>query len=112
MLNARLVVVREAVEVVLRHLDCLPPSDRSGQLYEWARDCGHEIERWVACPPTFRERNVLMERLLALHIEVVKLERCGRATQASSVGEEGALLGGVVRNRISTGGPRRNVTGR
>jgi hypothetical protein len=38
-----------------------------------------EAERWKASPPTARERDVLMKRLLALQVAVTTLEREGRA---------------------------------
>jgi hypothetical protein len=34
-----------------------------------------EIEMWSVSSPTMRELDVLMKRVLALHIEVTKLER-------------------------------------
>jgi hypothetical protein len=52
-----------------------PHSDRTGLLQAWAQDCLQEAEQWSASPPTRRELDVLMKRLLALHVEVTKLER-------------------------------------
>jgi hypothetical protein len=75
MLQSHFVVIQEAVDVVLRHLECLPPSDKTEQLRVRVEECLQENERWRASPSTDRERDGLMKRVLALHIEVRKLER-------------------------------------
>jgi hypothetical protein len=75
MLESRFVVVREAVGVVLRHLEVLPPSDTTEQLYAWLDDCLQEVEGWSASPPTDQKGEKLMKRVLALHVEVTRLER-------------------------------------
>jgi hypothetical protein len=75
MIQAQFMVVREATDVVLRHLASLPSSDRTGLLQAWVQDCLQEAEQWSASPPTRRELDLLMKRLLALHVEVTKLER-------------------------------------
>jgi hypothetical protein len=75
MVHARFVVVREAIEVVLRRLRCVPPSDRTVQLHAWLDECSQEFEQWSASPPTDRERDLIMKRVLALHVAVTKLER-------------------------------------
>jgi hypothetical protein len=75
MVNARFVVVREAIDTVLRRLQCVPSSDRTEQLHAWLDECSQEFEQWSASPPTDRERDVLMKRVLALHVAVTKLER-------------------------------------
>jgi hypothetical protein len=71
----QLMVVRDAIDVVLRHLECLPTSDRAEQLRAWVQDWRQETEQWRASPPTAREREGLMIRLLAVHIAVTKIER-------------------------------------
>jgi hypothetical protein len=73
--KARLAVVREAIEVVLRHLECLPPSEKTHELHEWVEDCAHETERCLTAATSVREQDTLMKRVLALHVEVTKLER-------------------------------------
>ena len=75
MFTARHQIVREAANVVLRHLDDLPPSDRTEQLRVWVEECVQEIERWDGSPPTPRERDAIAKRLLAIHAEVTRLER-------------------------------------
>ena len=69
------VTVRKAIDVVLHHLECLPPSDRREQLQVWVQECLQETEQWSASPPTDRARDGLMKRVLALHVEVTKLEQ-------------------------------------
>jgi hypothetical protein len=86
MLKTRFMVVREAVEVLLRHLDRLPRSDRTEQLRVWVQDCLLETERWSASAPTDRERDVVMKRVLTLHVEVTKLERQARLAGAKGLG--------------------------
>jgi len=73
MRSARL-VVREAIEIVYVHLACIPPSERTEQLSVWIHDCLRDAEQWSASPPSDRERDVLMKRVLALYVEVRKLE--------------------------------------
>jgi hypothetical protein len=75
MFRAHLVVIRDAIEVVLRHLELLPPSDRTTQLQARLRDCAQETEMWSAVSPTRRDLDALMKRLLALHVELTTLER-------------------------------------
>ncbi|MGO9837467.1 MAG: hypothetical protein ACLP1X_25025 [Polyangiaceae bacterium] len=75
MIQTQFVVVRDATDVVLRHLESLPSSARTGLLQAWVHDCLKEAEQWSASPPTRRELDRLMKRLLALHVEVTKLER-------------------------------------
>jgi len=75
MFQAQFVVIREAIEVVHRHLESVPVSDRTRQLEARLQDCAQETEMWSAAWPTPRETDALMKRLLALHVEVTKLER-------------------------------------
>jgi hypothetical protein len=80
--DARLQIVQAATDVVLRRLDGLSPSAKTEQLRAWVEECQHEAEQWSVSPPSPRERDVIMKRELALHVEVTRLER-------------GALLGSV-----------------
>jgi hypothetical protein len=75
MFTAQLRIVREAIDVVLRRVECLSPSDKAEQLHVWVKECLEETDQWNASPPTPRDREVLMKRLLALHVAVTKLER-------------------------------------
>jgi hypothetical protein len=75
MLPAQFVIIREAIDVVLRHLKSVPPSDRTTQLQARLQDCVQETQMWSAAWPTRRELDALMKRLLALHVEVTTLER-------------------------------------
>ena len=74
-LQSRFLAVSEAIDVVLRHLEALPRSDRTEQLQAWVLECLVQAEQWSASPPTDREREGLMKRVLALHVAVTKLER-------------------------------------
>jgi hypothetical protein len=85
MFQAQFVVIREAIEVVLRHLESVPPSDRTTQLEARLRDCAQETEMWSAAWPTPRDMDALMKRLLAIHTEVTKLERQMLVTEGEAV---------------------------
>ena len=84
MFQAQLSVAREATEVVLRRLDSLPRSDRREHLYSRVQECARDLDWWDAAPPTPRDRDALMTRLLAVHVEVTKLERGAAGAQAPS----------------------------
>ena len=77
MFDARLRVVQEATDVVLRRLAGFPSSTTTEQLRVWAEECQRELEYWGASAPTPRERDTMAKRLLALHVEVTRLERDG-----------------------------------
>ena len=74
-MRERFIVVREAIDVVVRHLEALPPSDGREQLRAGIRECLQESQQWDVLSPTDRERDGLMKRLLAVHVGVTKLER-------------------------------------
>jgi|HubBroStandDraft_2_1064218.scaffolds.fasta_scaffold287549_2 hypothetical protein len=74
MFKTRFVVVRDAITVLLRHLGSLPRSDETEELRARIQDCTREVEQWSALPPTARDHDVLVRRLLTLHVEVKKLE--------------------------------------
>ena len=73
--EARLVVVREAIQGVFHHLQHVLPSEKTDELHAWVHDCWQEAEQWIAAPPTDREQDALMKRILALHVAVTTLER-------------------------------------
>jgi hypothetical protein len=75
MFQAQFVVIREAIEVVLRHLGGLPCSDTTELFRTRVQDFAQETEMWSATSPTPREMDLLMKRVLALHIDMTKLER-------------------------------------
>jgi hypothetical protein len=85
MFQAQFVVIREAIEVVLRHLESVPPSNRTTQLQARLQDCVQEAEMWSVSWPTPREMDALMKRLLALHVEVTTLERQMLVTEGEAV---------------------------
>jgi uncharacterized protein (DUF2267 family) len=75
MVNARFGVVRGAIEVVLRRLACMRPSDTTEQLHALLVECWQQVEQWSSSPPTDREGEILMKCVLELDDEVTKLER-------------------------------------
>jgi hypothetical protein len=75
MFDARLLIVQAATDVVLRRLDGLPSSAKTEQLRVLLGECLRHAERWSASPPTPREQDALMKRILTLHVEVTRLER-------------------------------------
>jgi hypothetical protein len=81
--QAPVIVVRDAARVVLRHLDALPRSDERERLRTVVLDCTRNAEDWSASPPTARDVDALMKRLLAVHVQVARLE------YDRSVGESG-----------------------
>lgn len=85
MFDARLQIVQAATDVVLRRLDGLPSSAKAEQLRMSLGRCLRDAERWSALPPTPREQDVLMKRVLALHVEVTRLERDAWAITANDV---------------------------
>jgi hypothetical protein len=85
MFEAQFVVIQEAVDVVLRHLESVPPSERTTQLQARLRDCLQDTEMWSAAAPTRRELDRLMMRVLALHTEVTKLEHQALVAEGEAV---------------------------
>jgi hypothetical protein len=83
MYQARFMVVRDAVDVVLRHLECLPTSDHTEHLHVGLQDCLSETEQWTASPPTVRELETVMKRVLSLYVAVTTLERHAEVTGSS-----------------------------
>jgi hypothetical protein len=83
--RAQFVVIRDAIEVVLRHVECLPPSDRATQLQARLKDLAQEMEMWSAAWPTRPEVDALMKRVLALHVEVTTLERQAPVAEGEAV---------------------------
>lgn len=73
--NKRLVVVREASEVVIRHLECLPTSEKIEELRRSVLECLQTTEQWIATSPADRDEDALIKRILELHVEVTKLKR-------------------------------------
>jgi hypothetical protein len=73
--RTRLMVVEEAIDVLLLHLEGLPPSEGRELLRSGIDECILTLARWRPSPPAGRDRDELMKRVLALHVEVTKLER-------------------------------------
>ena len=75
MRRTRFMVVHEAIDVLLLHLEGLPPSEERELLRSRIDECILKLAQWRASPPTDRDRDELMKRVLALHMEVTRLER-------------------------------------
>jgi hypothetical protein len=73
--KSRATVVRNAIDVVLRHLDDLPPSCQTSLLRSRLEECAAESERLNTSQPFGPAQNEIMRRVLALHVEVMDLER-------------------------------------
>jgi hypothetical protein len=73
--SRRLTLVRHAIEVVLRRLSLVPPSPAVDELRLKAGDCLQQAQGWQCGKPTTEQWEALMKRVLALHIELAKLER-------------------------------------
>ena len=86
MLSSRFGVVRDAVAMLLQHVEGLPRSETAKRLYAMAQDRMRETESWNASPPSDRERIVFMKRVLALHAEVMGLEREALMAIAADLG--------------------------
>ncbi|HEX3772611.1 MAG TPA: hypothetical protein VHV30_17150 [Polyangiaceae bacterium] len=68
-------VVRDAIDVVLRNANSLPPSREREEVYAKLRECRHETDRWEILPGTNREMDTLMKQVLSAHVTVTKLTR-------------------------------------
>jgi hypothetical protein len=84
-IQGQFVVIREAIDVVLRHLERLPSSDTTERLQLHLQDCMQETEMWSTALPTRRELDAVMKRVLALHIEVTRVEREAAGTRGGAV---------------------------
>jgi len=73
--KTRFMVVQEAIDVLLRHLECLPVSATTERLRAGVFECIREAGQWSVSPSAEQASDVLMKRVLALHVEVTKLER-------------------------------------
>ena len=86
MLKTRFEVIRQATDVLFRRLEGLPPSDAVEELRARVRECTRKAGEWTASPPANRERDELMKCVLALHVELAKLE-----SQVPQIAEAGLM---------------------
>ena len=75
MFHAHSKVVRDAIDVVLRNVNALPPSREREEVYAKLRECMSETELWDMVHGTSREMDTLMKNVLAAHVTVTKLAR-------------------------------------
>jgi hypothetical protein len=99
MFDARLQIVQAATDVVLRRLGGLPSSAKTEQLRTGVGQCLREADQWIASPPTARETDVLMKRILALHVEVSRLEHDELAAAVEAPLPEGPHQGKSLNGR-------------
>ena len=75
--QAPVIVVRDAANIVLRHLSALPRSLERERLHATVQDCASAAEQWRTSPPSRRDVDALMKRLLEVHVQVARLEYDG-----------------------------------
>jgi hypothetical protein len=73
--SAKLSVVRDAIDIVLRRLTTLPSSPEIDELRTKAEGFRLEADGWTNAPPAAEESGRLMKLVLKLHVDVAKLER-------------------------------------
>jgi hypothetical protein len=73
--SAKLSVVRDAIDIVLRRLATLPSSPEIDELRKRAEDVRLETDGWTSAPPSAEESGRIMKLVLKLHVDVAKLER-------------------------------------
>jgi hypothetical protein len=84
MFGAHIRIVRDAVDVVLRRIGDLPRSDGRDDLHARAEACALDASRWGASSPTSRDLDTLMKQVLAVHIELSRLERASAMTASGA----------------------------
>ena len=74
-IGSHLSVAEDAIDVVLRRVSVLPPCPEVDALLSRAARYLGEAEKWRTAPPTVQDRETLMKRVLALHVELARIER-------------------------------------
>jgi hypothetical protein len=67
-------VVRSAIDSIARRIAAMPPSPEVDAFNARAEACRQEADAWTSSEPGAREKELLMKRLLELHIEVLRAE--------------------------------------
>ncbi len=78
--SRRLALARAAIEIVLRRLAAMAPSPEVDELRLRAEDYLQQAQGWAHTKPTVEDRESLMKRVLALHVDVARLERQSTGT--------------------------------
>jgi len=68
-------LVQDSIEVVMRRLSSLPDGPEVEALGLKAAYYIQQARGWERKLPTVEQRETLMKRVLALHVEVAKIER-------------------------------------
>ena len=82
--RTRFEVVEDAIDVILRRLDGLPPSDTTARLRAEVHECIREAGQWTASQLSDTQRDALMKHVLALHTEVAAMERSRVSSDSGS----------------------------
>jgi len=85
--QGRLGLVMDAIDIVLRRLQILHPSPDAVALRAAALRQLQAAQVWERTQPPLEEQEVLMRRVLQLHIGAAKLERAGAALAPRSAAE-------------------------
>jgi hypothetical protein len=88
--------VRDAIDIVFRHLAALPPSPTLEGLRVQAEKALAEVDAWPDPAPPPEERDRLMVHVLDLHAAVRWLEQKGRR----DAGAIGAAAGPVTKRPL------------
>ena len=72
-----LYIVRDAIDMVGRHLAMLPWSPGRAQLELWLEECRSAVDGWDTAPPTAEERDRVMKRVLQLHTALGRVAEAG-----------------------------------
>ncbi len=75
MIKTRHAVVRQAADVLFRRLSRLSPSDGTERLFAALRDFTREADQEGGSALADREWDARMKRILALHVELSRIER-------------------------------------
>jgi hypothetical protein len=71
----RTAVILDAIEIAVHELAKLPDSPESSALRTKALAFEETAKAWPHAPPTQEKRGAMMQSVLALHVEVMKLVR-------------------------------------
>jgi hypothetical protein len=85
--QGRLGLVLDAIDIVLRRLQILHPSPDAAALRVAALRQLQAAQGWERTQPPLEEQEVLMRRVLQLHIGAARLERAAAALASRSTTE-------------------------
>jgi hypothetical protein len=77
LMGRSLYIVRDAIDMVGRHLATQPWSPGRAQLELWLEECRSAVDGWDTAPPTAEERDRVMKRVLQLHTALSRVAEAG-----------------------------------